>query len=386
MRFFVKIYMKSVIVALSSILFLLLTFTSTVSIASDLIPNQTPSTGYQPQLQVSGEKIYYVWHEYDGPYRQIFTAEMNVDGMGWKAEKRTSGPSDKTFPQLQVVVNKIYYVHQQPDSMKNRQIWTMEINTDGTGWKEVQRTNSPFDKQFPQLQMVGGKIYYTWNEFDGKYRQIWTAEMNLDGTDWKATKRTSSPYDKFEPQLQVSGEKIHLAWRESDRSHFQIWTSMMDRSGERWMAVKRTNSPFDKHNPQLQVNGRKIYHTWHEADRSDFQKARYQIWTAQMNVDATEWQAIQRTNTPFDKYTPQLQVEGDKIYYVWEESDSKYRQIWTASVNKDGTNWKVGKRTKSPFGKYSPQFQIFGNRIYYVWHENHGPIEPIWISEETLIR
>jgi len=113
MRFFVKICTKSVSVALSSILFLLLTLT--VSIASDLIPNQTPSTGYQPQLQVSEEKIYYVWHEYDGPFRQIFTAEMNIDGTGWKAEKRTSGPSDKTFPQLQVVGNKIYYVHQQPD-------------------------------------------------------------------------------------------------------------------------------------------------------------------------------------------------------------------------------------------------------------------------------
>ncbi len=203
MRTFLTNCCKPFIVAFAPMLFSLLILS--VSIASDLIPLQTPSTGYQPQFQVSGNKIYYVWHEYDGPFRQIFTAEMNIDGTGWKAEKRTSGQYDKVFPQLQVVGSKIYYVRQQPDASKNRQIWTMEMNIDGTGWKEVQRTNTPFDKQFPQLQVVGNKIYYTWNESDGKYRQIWTAEMNEDGTGWKATKRTSSPFEKFEPQLQVVG-------------------------------------------------------------------------------------------------------------------------------------------------------------------------------------
>lgn len=357
---------------------------SQTCLALDFVPIRTPSTGYQPQFQVSGNKIYYVWHEYDGPYRQIFTAEMNADGTGWKSEKRTSGQFDKVFPQLQVVGNKIYYVRQQPDATKNRQIWTMEMNIDGTGWKEVQKTNTPFDKQFPQLQVVGNKIYYTWNESDGKHRQVWTAEMNLDGMGWEAVKRTSTPYDKFEPQLQVVGEKIYFVWRESDGRHFQIWTAVMDIDGKGWQEVKRTNTPFDKHNPQLQVDEGRIYYTWHEADGPDWQKARYQIWTSQMNIDGTGWLANQRTFAGFDKYTPQLQVQRGRIYYVWEESDGKYRQIWTAVVNKDGTGWKSEKRTTSPYGKYDPQFQIVGNKIYYVWHEDHGPTEPIWVAIEIL--
>ncbi len=363
---------------------LILIFIPSISISSSLLITQTPSTGYQPQFQVEGNKIYYVWHEYDGPFRQIFTGEMNVDGTGWKAEKRTSGPFDKVFPQLQVARNKVYYVRQQPDEMKNRQIWTMEMNIDGTRWKEVQRTNTPFDKQFPQLQVVGDKIYYTWNEFDGKHRQIWTAEMRTDGTDWKAVKRTSTPFDKVEPQLQVVNGKAYFVWRESDGTHYQIWTAMMNQDGTGWKSLKHTTSPQDKHNPQFQVIGEKVYLTWHEADGPDWRKARYQIWTAQMKNDGTGWRAAQRTFVGFDKYTPQLQVAGEKIYYVWEESDGKHRQIWTAVVNQDGTGWKTEKRTKSPYGKYDPQFQIIGNKIYYVWHEDHGPKEPIWVAVENL--
>lgn len=375
-------WIKLVLITLFQILISL--FYLQISIASDLIPARTPSTGYQPQMQVSGNKIYYVWHEYDGPFRQIFTSEMNINGTGWKAEKRTSGQYDKVFPQLQVVGNKIYYVRQQPDGTNNRQIWTMEMNMDGTDWKEIQRTNTLFDKQFPQLQVVENRIYNAWNESDGKHRQIWTAEMSIDGTGWKATKQTSSPFEKFEPQLQVVNEKIYFVWRESDGRHFQIWTALMNRDGTGWEAVKRTATPRDKHNPQFQVDGGIIYLTWHEADGHNCRKARYQVWTAQMNIDGTGWHAIQRTNTPLDKYTPQLQVHGDKIYYAWEESDGKYRQIWTASVKKDGTGWKSEKRTKSSYGKYDLQLQIVGNKIYYVWHEDHGPTEPIFVSIENL--
>jgi hypothetical protein len=131
------------------------------------------------------------------------------------------------------------------------------------------------------------------------------------------------------------------------------------------------------------LNGGKIYYAWHEADGADFRKARYQIWTAQMNIEGTNWRETQRTNTAVDKYTPQLEVNGDKIYYVWEESDGKYRQIWTAVAKRDGTEWKAQKRTKSPYGKYDPQLQVVRNKIYYVWHEDHGPTEPIWVAIES---
>lgn len=103
-----------------------------------------------------------------------------------------------------------------------------------------------------------------------------------------------------------------------------------------------------------------------------------------MNIDGSGWQAIQRTFSPFDKYTPQFQAEAGKIHYVWEESNGKHRQIWTASAYKDGNGWKSEKRTKSSFGKYDPQLQVVGNKIYYVWHEDHGQTEPIWVAMENL--
>ena len=193
-----------------------------------------------------------------------------------------------------------------------------------------------------------------------------------------------TPFDKFEPQLQVVRDNIYYAWRESDGVHFQIWTAAIKQDGTGWQWTKRTSSPYDKHNPQFQVDGDKVYYAWHEADGSDFRKARYQIWTSDMNLDGTGWRAIQRTMGNFDKYTPPTTgFRGENLLCLGRIGRKKTSDLDGRSES-GRTGWKAEKRTSSPYGKYDPQFQIVGSRIYYVWHEDHGPTEPIWAAEEVI--
>lgn len=53
-------------------------FNASIVFPSDLIPVQTPSTGYQPQFQVLGNKIYYVWHKDHGPKEPILVVAENL--------------------------------------------------------------------------------------------------------------------------------------------------------------------------------------------------------------------------------------------------------------------------------------------------------------------
>ena len=248
----------------------------------------------------------------------------------FSATKRTTSAYNKYLPQFQVVGSKIYYVFMELDG-SNYQIWTAEMNTDGTSWSATKRTTSAYDKWYPQLQVVGSKIYYVWYETDGSSNdQIWTAEMNTDGTSWLATKRTTSAYDKLVPQLQVVGSKIYYVYYEKDSSVIkQIWTAEMNTDGTSWLATKRTTSAYNKYAPQLQVVGSKIYYTYYEKDSSVIR----QIWTAEMNTDGTSWSATKRTTSAYDSYAPQLQVVGSKIYYAYYKKDSSViRQIWTGEI------------------------------------------------------
>jgi hypothetical protein len=333
---------------------------------------------YSPQFQVVGNKIYYVWRDWYSSDSQIWTGEMNTDGTDWTATNRTTS-ADLGDPQLQVVGDKIYYVWTESDG-PYWQIWTGEMNTDGTGWSATQRTTSAYYKYDPQLQVVGDKIYYVWLEWDGYLDyQIWTGQMDTDGTGWSANQRTAGTHERHEPQLQVVGNKIYYVWVEYDGSDVQIWTGKMNTNGTGWVATQRTTSANNKYEPQLQVVGDKIYYAWKGFVAFNPE----QIWTGEMNTNGTGWSEMQRTTSIHYRDSPQLQVVGDKIYYVWGETDdSYYNQIWSGEMNTDGTGWAATQRTTGNYTKVAAQLQVVGGKIYYVWEQNsNGYDNKIWSGE-----
>jgi hypothetical protein len=60
------------------------------------------------------------------------------------------------------------------------------MNINGENWIATKKTTSAYNKRYPQLQVVGTKIYYVWSENDGSYNQIWTSiDINFVGySEW----------------------------------------------------------------------------------------------------------------------------------------------------------------------------------------------------------
>jgi uncharacterized repeat protein (TIGR01451 family) len=323
---------------------------------------------FYPQLQVVGDKIYYVWSELDGLSFQIFTGEMDTDGSDWSATQRTTTASAKSLPQLQVVGDKIYYIWSEFDGTFD-QIWTAEMNVDGTGWAATRRTASAYYKSYPQLQVVGSNIYYAWQQNDGSNDQIWTGVMNTDGTGWTATQRTSESYPQREPQLQVVGNIIYFIWIGSDGTNYQIWTGEMNTDGSDWSAHKQTDTTNNKDHPQLQPADTTIYYAWEE-----YESFYSQISTGKKSIDAEDFTFFRQPGGTVNQYSPQLQVEGSTIYYVWYEYDQTNSQIWTGTMStNDSGPWTATPRTATETYKELPQFQVVGSDIFYIWSESDGP-------------
>jgi len=184
---------------------------------------------WEPQLQVVGDKIHYVWATKYGANPGVFyitTAEMNTDGTGFTYTDRTSSSGYMLFVQFQVVGDKIYYVYTDGSSTSNKYITTASMNTDGTGWSETRRTSNTPNKYPPKLQVIGNKIYHIWSQLDGSYQQIHIGDMNIDGTGWTESALTTSSYNKYLPQIQLVGTKIYYSWVEDDSGPYQqVWTA-----------------------------------------------------------------------------------------------------------------------------------------------------------------
>jgi hypothetical protein len=115
-----------------------------------------------------------------------------VKGRGAGFTSVVREPGGGYAPQLQVIGDKIYYVFSN-----SSQIFTAEMNTDGTGWTATQRTTSGGSKHHPQFQVAGDSLWTIWRQQTGGYWQHYVGVMNIDGTGWSDVQVSTDLEDHF---------------------------------------------------------------------------------------------------------------------------------------------------------------------------------------------
>ncbi len=217
-----------------------------------------------------------------------------------------------------------------------------------------------------------------------------TAWVKGRGGSFKLTElreETTGNPSKRGPHFQVCGDKIYFALNSdqvdmttSGRVDHDLWIGTADISLTRWKDKKRAESPLSYVEPKLQVVGQKTYYEYFGQDRNRVM----QIWTANSNIDGTNWEPIQRTNQKESYRVEQgnIQVKTDEIYYGYTKKDERdVWQLWTASSNLDGSNWKSVQRTID--GGWYPNFQVVGDKIYYVY-SRLNPSNKMYFAESNI--
>jgi len=343
----------------------------------------------RPQLQVVGNLIYYTWQESDASGIQIWLGTININGTGWVAVKLTSSATNKTLPQFHIVGDKIYYTWQESDG--NYQIWTAISDLDGGNFTATKQTTGATNKENPQLQVFGEgedeKVYYVYQEYVEGYYALMHAVADLDGANWSATQLYwVSLHGIYNPQLEVVGTKIYYVFSYRISSSLPadgLVTAYSNLDGTNFTIAGGDNdSDYDIQPPQLQVVGEKIYYvyaTYHTGDPY------HQIVVASANLNGTGFSKSKKTTSSVSKITPQLEVFEDKIHYVWHESDGSKTQIWTAIMNIDGSDWVATKKTTSASHKLYPQLQVEEDEMkFYIWQGSDGTYTQIYTSSDIF--
>jgi hypothetical protein len=223
---------------------------------------------------------------------------------------------------------------------------TAQMNRDLTGYEDSIRFSYMDYVCPPYFQVADGMWYSAWSAgYD-----IYTGQMNVDGTNWTATRRTNTPGWSHRCELQAADDKVYFIYLEEVDGVWQVFTASMDPDGTNWNAVQRTNyaawygGKMTEGHVRFRIAGDKYYTAWSYPDENGY----WQVWTAEMNVDGTGWQAVQRTTGAPSKWRPELQVVGGKIYYTWWQGSSSWtaQAIWTGAYGSNilnkGSSYGIG--------------------------------------------
>ena len=186
-------------------------------------------------------------------------------------------------------------------------------------------------------------------------------------------RRDSVPFIYFfmpsVPKIKIYNNKIYYLWSEQVDGRAQIFTAESNLDGSNWIATQRTtetSSTNGSYAESFDIADDVMYFIFLRD---------WKIITASMDMDTFNWVETERTTTgrinSYEQF-PNLKVHGDKIYYFY--SGGRYTTIfekglWFASSNLDGSGWSTS--LKSTGDIYYVDFRILNGVIYLVYEKDN---------------
>ena len=153
------------------------------------------NNGQRPQLVVLNSKLYATWYESAGGVNQIRVAEWDgatswnfVDGNSTSAGLNYTSSQHAYYPNFAVINSKIYVIWEESNG-SYKQIRVKEWNGDSI-WTFVDggvgdglNKNPNTDAFLPNISVFNSKLYTSWQESNGVNLNIRVKEW--DGSTWR---------------------------------------------------------------------------------------------------------------------------------------------------------------------------------------------------------
>lgn len=225
-------------------------------------------------VQVVGDKVYYAFPMKDKAGKwQMWTATSNLDGSAWKARQQTT--SGGIIPSFKVSGDKIYYIF--PADTPKKHAYDMVIasaNLDGSGWHEIRRMHDAGWWIIAQLTVDKGTIYFSYSKGDPeKSVHLWTGSVATDGSAFRERQRTFGVGNSAPAGVQVVGDKVLYAFsfmqkpmavmNKLEPMGMSFWTASADLNGDHWTQQRHAGGDGDDHltgYKMLSVVGGKAYY------------------------------------------------------------------------------------------------------------------------------
>jgi len=225
-------------------------------------------------VQVVGNTVYYAFPMKDKAGKwQLWTATSHLDGSGWKARQQTT--SGGIIPSFKVSGDKIYYIF--PADTPRKHAYDMVIasaNLDGSGWHEIRRMHGAGWWIIAQLTVNKGTIYFSYSKGDpGKSVHLWTGSVATDGSAFRERQRTFGVGNSAPAGVQVVGDKVLYAFSFMQQPMavmnklgpmgMSFWTASADLNGDHWTQQRQAGGDGDDHltgYKMLSVVGGKAYY------------------------------------------------------------------------------------------------------------------------------
>ena len=333
----------------------------------------------KPSIAVSGENVHVTWATWPDEYNCAIYYKRSLDnGKNW-TEAININLNDSKAMDPQIAVNNNYVNIIWIDYRNNKsEIYHSFSDDNGETWNEPNRLtfNSTRKSCIFDIGLYsnGDNLYSVWKDYRYGSSEILFKKSNDNGLTWDDDQRLTADYTpSYAPFLSCYEKNLFIVYEDWSSGSEIAFLKSKD-AGITWsQKVQLTDiqKNGDSENPNLFVNDNTLYLVWQNGESNS-----YNIYFTKSNDDGEKWENVtQLTYSPGSLFNPQIYVYQRNVMVIWQEEKNGSFGIYYKLSNDDGETWGDIQTLQSNKNCYDLCFSFEGENIHFVWQVYH---EPTW--------
>jgi hypothetical protein len=326
------------------------------------------------QIAVSGSNVHVVWQDYTpGNYDALFTTSSD-SGATWSSVQNLSDNSgNSAYPKIAVSGSNVYVVWED-NTLGNYDVFFRTSSDSGATWSSVQNLSDNSGYSFdPKIAVSGSNVYVVWyDDTPGNFDVLFTTSSD-SGDTWDTQNISSNTGYSASQKIAVSGSNVHVAWRDYTPGNSEIFSRTSSDSGATWGSTKNiSDNASYSIDPEIAASGSKVYVAW-----SDDARGNFDIFIKRSSDSGDTWGAKRNlSKTESSSLVPRVAASGLTAYVAWWDDTSGNQDILLAESSDSGATWRSKNISDNSGSSFWHQIAISGDNAYVVWQDyTPGPLD-----------
>jgi len=382
----IKIYSKFLLFFLIPIV-ISIALVSQIFAEQDILPvSNTIGEAKNPQLLVKGDRIYALWADKSlGALEVFFTTNIPGKLIFENASNISNNEGISNWPRMVISGEDVYATWYDYTPCKSDIYFSKSMG--GEAFETINLSNNAGVSYNPWIAYSDNNVYVVWNDstlsdgstipqepdcmegYDATFHMDIFFAKSWDNGETFHTVNLSDTAFAWDARIRVSGSNVYVVWNQDTPPGNDIFFSMSTNYGESFTEpINLSRSEKVSVNGGIQVSGDNVYMVWEETTEatSDIFFAKSidngKTFGIPVNLSNSKGYSFLTRDT-------KMVASDDNLYLVWIDADQDDYGVFFVKSTDAGETFSQPIKLSSSGQVRFAQIAVHDQNIFVIWHE-----------------
>ena len=273
------------------------------------------------------------------------------------------------------------------------QFFFLQVNGDEKS--NVNISDSTGKSDLAQISVLDNNIYVIWRDNSTGNEDIYFAKSIDSGASFsKHVNLSNNSGTSAFPRIAIANENVYVTWYDYTPGQSDIFFAKSYNNGDSFESINLSNNGGVSFNPWIAAYENNVYVVWNDEtpqlknlkitkpENVDIALGTLDILLATSHDGGSTFVVSNLSETKENSLNPRITIQENNVYIVWTEITNESDEIFFAASSDNGNTFSSPLNvSKTVDASRDAGIEVVGNHIYIIWQESTSGGGEIFFSK-----